>query len=267
MDRRMRTQGGFTLTELIIVIVITGTLAVISVQFVSLSTRGAIDTAARQRLAQTGNVINTQVSRALRNALPNSVRELDGGRCIEWIPVLAASVYETVPIATAANSFPAVAYSDSETITGRVAVYPLADNPYDLTEPAVISPAATLPSGTGGVTVSLGSDHRFPTDSPNRRFFMVGDPRTICQDGQFLYLYSGYGFQDSPGDTLAALPANLAGGREVLGAPLEAGSGQFDFTGPTLTRNGVVRFRYRLIDFESGDSLALSQEVQIRNVP
>ena len=45
----MQRSGGFTLVELVMVIVLLGIVATISVQFVALSTRGAIDAGDRQQ--------------------------------------------------------------------------------------------------------------------------------------------------------------------------------------------------------------------------
>ncbi|MFE8072911.1 prepilin-type N-terminal cleavage/methylation domain-containing protein [Marinobacteraceae bacterium S3BR75-40.1] len=262
-------QRGFTMVELIIVIIVMAIVATISVRFVTLSTQGAIDNSVRQRLAQAAAVINAQVSRALRNALPGSVRELDGGRCIEWIPIEAASVYLSVPINTAANTFEAVAYRPGSDVGGRIAVYPIAGNPYDLTSPGVVSPNATVPAGSGQVTVSLDANHRFVTDSPTRRFFLIDSPRTFCQGSgsAFLYRYQGYGFNGTAAGTLANLPTTFGGGRSVIGARLEVGSVNFSYQAPTLTRNGVVAFQYTLVDEASDETLAVSQEVQVRNVP
>ena len=52
-----------------------------------------------------------------------------------------------------------------------------------------------------------------------------------------------------------------------MGARLGAGSMSFSYSVPTLTRNGVVAFRYSLFEPASGETLAVSQEVQVRNVP
>lgn len=55
--------------------------------------------------------------------------------------------------------------------------------------------------------------------------------------------------------------------REVLAATLQAGSLMFDVTPPTLQRGAVVSFSFILEDTASGETTAVSQEVQIRNVP
>ena len=78
----MRRAGGFTLIELITVIVILSIVSLISVRFVSLSVQGAIDTANRQRLAMTAGIINEKLRRDLRDAEDTDVGADD--QCIEF---------------------------------------------------------------------------------------------------------------------------------------------------------------------------------------
>lgn len=91
----MRRAAGFTLVELVIVIVLLAIVATISVQFVALSTRGAIDVSARQQRALQGVVISEQISRELREAFPLSIRVADN--CLEWLPIEAGTAYTDLP--------------------------------------------------------------------------------------------------------------------------------------------------------------------------
>lgn len=91
----MRRAAGFTLVELVIVIVLLAIVATISVQFVALSTRGAIDVSARQQRALQGVVISEQISRELREAFPLSIRV--AGNCLEWLPIEAGTAYTDLP--------------------------------------------------------------------------------------------------------------------------------------------------------------------------
>lgn len=256
----MRARG-FTLVELIIVIVLLAIVSTISVQFISLSTQGAIDTGARQQRSLAGVVLSEQISRALRNALPNSVRVSADGKCVEWMPVVAASVYLDLPNGNAPDSFQAVALPAGESAAGRMVVYGYAGNLYVPSNPGPISPPGTVPAGASEVTVTLSQPHRFAGNSPERRFFVVGDPMTYCQAGGFLYRYRDYGIASTVGGALAAAT------REVLAANLVEDSVSFAFTPPTLQRAGVVAFSGVLEDTDSGESLPITQEVQIRNVP
>src|SRR5690554_1980814 len=99
----MRRQAGFTLIELIMVIVLLAIVATVSVQFVSLSTRGALDVGARQHRSLAGVVVSEQISRQLREALPTSVRINASGSCVEWMPIRAASYYLNLPDSMSAN--------------------------------------------------------------------------------------------------------------------------------------------------------------------
>lgn len=261
----MTRRGGFTLIELVMVIILLGIVATISVRFVILSTGGAIDTGARQQRALAGVVISEQISRALRHALPTSVRT--NGTCIEWMPVVAASTYIDLPRGNSPDSFQAVALANGESANGRIVVYGYSGDLYNPASPGPISPPATVPDGASEVTVTFDANetHRFNANSPQKRFYVVSDPITFCQSpgSRFLYRYSDYGIQSSIAD---GLPASMPG-RQVLAATLQVGSLNFQVTPPTLQRGAVVAFEFVLEDVDSGEATAFHQEVQIRNVP
>lgn len=266
---RLTGQRGFTLTELIIVIVLLGIISVIPISFIRYSAQGALDTANRQRLAMAAGVISEQISREIRVALPGSVRLSSDKRCLELIPIIAGTVYRNAPIISAQPSFPVLALPGGGSSTGHAVIYPYAATTSELyspTTPGVLSPmSATLPAGTGTVNLTFDSaSHQFLTDSPMRRFFMVDTPVTFCQEGQFVYRYSDYGFQLTVG---AALPGTFADGREVIGAPLETSSLMFSFVPPSLQRNGLVTFEFALQSDQSAERIYVAQEVQLRNVP
>ncbi|MDI9246678.1 type II secretion system protein [Marinobacter sp. CHS3-4] len=259
----MRRSAGFTLTELVMVIVLLGIVATVSVQFVALSTRGAIDLSARQQRSMTGVVISEQISRQLREALPTSVRT--NGDCIEWIPIEAASNYLDLPSGPTPDSFNAVALPANRSATGRIVVYGYGSDVYDISSPGPTSPLATMPAGNPEVTVTFdgGATHRFSAKSPEKRFYVVGDPVTLCQSGQWLYRYRNYGINAT---IATSLPSTFPD-REVLAAGLAANSLNFEVTPPSLQRGAVVSFDVTLEDADSGETTAISQEVQIRNVP
>lgn len=261
----MKRAGGFTLVELVMVIVLLAIVATISVQFVTLSTRGAIDVGARQQRALAGVVISEQISRAVRAALPTSLRTGSGGSCLEWMPIVAASNYLNRPSGPTPDSFEAVPLAGGRSAAGRVVIYGYGSNVYNPTDPGPISPPATVPAGPSPVTVTFdgGATHRFSQQSPERRFYVVSGPEAVCQAGAFLYRYSGYGINASPA---SGLPSSYPG-REVMAANLVPGSLEFEVTPPSLQRGAVVSFSFELADPESGETTAITQEVQVRNVP
>ena len=93
-----RKTAGFTLIELVMSIALMAIVATISVGFVQQSSQGMIDSSGRQQLAATGYVVNEQVSRAVRDSLPGSVRTTPDGQCVEYMPVLAASIYTDLQV-------------------------------------------------------------------------------------------------------------------------------------------------------------------------
>ena len=118
---------GFTLIELVMVIVVLGILAAGSVKFIAFSAQGLVDTTERQALASSATIAVEKVMREVRRALPNSVRRFpDGGaECIEMVPILYSSEYISIPTASAAISFDSIKFVNGDgTEAGYAAVYP-----------------------------------------------------------------------------------------------------------------------------------------------
>ncbi|OUS06779.1 hypothetical protein A9Q81_02365 [Gammaproteobacteria bacterium 42_54_T18] len=257
---------GFTMIELIIVIVILGILSVGSVRFISQTTQGVIDSAERQRIASIGIIAMEKMSRELREALPNSIRVDGSGECIEFVPIAGGSQYTDIPILTASTTITAVKtnYAASlNTTYDRIAVFPASlSQVYGGADPgpisSLISTIAVIAGDEEGVTLS--SNHQFLADSPQRRFFIVKDPVTYCYSGGILFRYKNYGFQSAMG---TSRPTTFAGGREVLANSLT--SATFSYVSATLSRNGVVSIDMTLS--EGGETQMLDYEVIIRNVP
>ncbi len=263
----MKNARAFTLIELLITLVIGGIVAAVSVSFISQASRSLVDTGSRQQLAGTGAIISEQISRRLRQALPGSVRTTSDRSCVEFMPLLAASAYTELEVSKAISSLVAVPYSTVVDVTGYMSVFPLTGNLYNPGTTGPLTPfTATLPAGSAPTNVSFSQPHRFPSGSPQQRLFVSAQPQAICQDGEWLYLYSGYGFINSVAQLKANLPSTFAGGREVLANGLLTDSLEFRFTPPTLQRNGLVTLRFTLSG-TNGDQLTMAQEVQVRNVP
>jgi MSHA biogenesis protein MshO len=86
---------------------------------------------------------------------------------------------------------------------------------------------------------------------------VVSQPNALCSEsGNLLVLYSNYNIDESYGSgTSAILVADLGGPAE------------FTFVPATLRRSALVTFSFELMSPGSSETLNVSQEVQIRNVP
>lgn len=256
-------QQGFTLVELVAVIVLLGILSMGTVGFISDSSKGLASTMSRTKLAGDARSAIDRVSMSLRDALPNSVRV--AGACIEFMPIAAATAYITLPVSAAAASFRVVPFDPLPVPAGglRAVVYPSAAV-YTPGSPGVISEEASLSAVdvNNEVTVTLAAAHQFSLPSPSRRLFLVRTPISYCLEATQLWRYENYGFFNTQPST-ADLP-NTRPNRALIAQNV---SNLLPFTlgAPTLTRNAVVQID---MTFErDGDSVRIDDQVQVRNVP
>jgi MSHA biogenesis protein MshO len=212
-------QQGFTLAEMIIVVVILGVLAAASAVFI----RGPVDayfaSARRAELSDIADTAMRRIGRDVRAALPNSVRV--AGACngaaacyLEYIPVVAGGRYRAELSSTGTGnpldfgnnsdtSFDIIGPAISIPAAGTkwVAIYNLGITGADAySGDAGAADVRRRYNGAGGAvsSISFVSATRFPFESPARRFQVVTSPVTYAcapavAGGQLLR-YEGYAF-------------------------------------------------------------------------
>lgn len=259
MISNLKQQQGFNLIELIVVIAVLGILMAGTAVYITNSMTAYTDVARRDQLTSLGRVTIERVARALRTALPNSIRVQNN--CIEFFPVKTGSVYLSLPTDVASNSFSATSFTPPAG-TSYVVVYPYNVTAlYAQTNPGPIAQFSSS-AGTPTATVTLSAAHRFAQHAPQRRFYLAGNPVSFCIVGTNLYRYNGYGInaaQSAPPGSGAALVAQ--GIQTLDGATTVT---PFTYTPGNLIRNAIVSLDFRfLLD---GEWIRLSHEVQIRNV-
>jgi MSHA biogenesis protein MshO len=276
-DKRVKimgnTQQGFSLIELIMVIVILAVLSVGSVQFISYSALGYVDTVRRSELASSATIVSEKISRLVRDALPGSVRVNSDQRCLEFIPVIAATRYIEAPVAGHPGSLTrvtAVPIDAALPQTGYLAIYPLGDinRIYNdtLATGFITNDVAVIAPPQSGASVFTFSSFQFMLESPFQRLFITSQPVAFCQDGTRVYFYRNYGFVGDISNLNASLPTS-APNRLMVGDQLQTSSVVFNFLTSSLRRNAVVSFQMTFVNSNSSESLVVNQEVQIRNVP
>lgn len=272
--KTVNKSAGFTLIELIMVIVILAIMGTVSVKFISNSARGLVDTGERQALASSATIAVEKVLREVRRALPNSLRVFDDGanKCLELVPILYSSVYLSVPTASAATSFKSIQFVNAVGgESGYVAVYPSSpESVYDANKAVSSMTAVASTVGAVGsadenlqtITFTGGASYRFPTDSPKKRFYLVSQPISFCNDGSGrLWRYQNYGFYPNENN----IP--FASADKVLIAD-SLQNLEFNYSLAQLQRNAVVRMSVTIVrPNDASELINVSQEVQLRNVP
>lgn len=93
-------QSGFTMVEMIMVIVITGIIGGIVAVFIRAPVQGYVDSARRAELTDIADTAFRRLARDVRTAVPNSIRVSAAGcagTCVEFMPTRDGGRYRTNP--------------------------------------------------------------------------------------------------------------------------------------------------------------------------
>lgn len=268
-------QRGFTLVEMVAVIVLLSFGLIAGSQLFTMTAQSYRDTATRAKLTQDGRFVIERITRELREALPGSVQTSTSGsgaaqiQCIQWVPVIAASRYLTLPTASV-NHFTVMEVNQTlpTGTTLYAVVFPVGDDTIygsGNTHGSALRRLATTPINAGGELdtstdeIYLAAIETFSASSPSERVFFTTTPVAICARDGNLLRYSNYGFVAPTILTSGVLLAeNVLGGDTV---------GVFNVSGATLTRNAMVELDIRIRDVRTEETLRLQHTVFVRNVP
>lgn len=284
---RLSKSTGFTLIELVTVIVLLGILSVGISGFLKIGSEMFVDVKNRSEIVATARFAMERLNRELRSALPNSVVSnpttgFDSSeiQCIQYTPILSAAHYLDIPTVDA-NELENTTLSVIEfnlnglvldgTSDVRVVVYPIksadiydtSSNKTWLLENTTLDESQAV-GNSKQWDINFSNNVLFEADSPTRRLYFIDNKVSYCVRRTELKRFVG----NNPLDE--ANPATFFNNNGVLMATdllFDIASGEYPFriSEATQSRNSMALIK--LIFSRNGESVVFNNEVHIPNAP
>jgi MSHA biogenesis protein MshO len=264
---KSRTSG-FTLVELILVIVVLGIVGIATTSYLGLGAQMYADAAGRDQLLSQSRFAIERLTRELRNVVPNSVRTWNNGQCIEFAPLLQAGRYEGSLVS------PTTLFSTANWGTlvantlALMTVYPVnAGTDIYLQQRVASMLSLTVNPNPRLLNVTFTFPGNVVPNSPSQRMYFMTPPVAYCVVGTTLLRYQRASIESVAG---ANLPTGVLMAENIdlnFYTDPNPDIPVFSFENSVvLTRNAVVHIR---LAFRSNfnDTLVFNQEIHIPNVP
>ncbi len=272
---------GFTLVEMVTVIVLLGIVAAVITPFIANSVRAWQDSEARADLVAKGRLALERLAREVRLAVPNSLVVLNGGQGIEFVRTRSGGRY-IARFDNYGSAFSRINRRFRRNATLTQGLYVMGSG-YGFAAGDVLVIGNTSPAGlrsfpgsgpavalSGVVATTAAADgtdlgqilqfanHRFATQSPGRHFSIADATIEVGLSGDGLrwHQVAGISGYDGVADWGAGDPLLVDGISAIT----------FDYVPGTPTATGVLRMDLQLA-LGADHGLRLYHEVHVRNTP
>jgi MSHA biogenesis protein MshO len=199
-------MSGFTLVELVIVIVVMAILGGISVSFIKNSVLAYVNSEAYYELADRADISLSRMSRDIRNALPNSVWVPGGsGSYVQFVPIKAGGRYQQEDFDAGSLTLDVLGPMVNVDAGDKLVIYNMGIAGADVYEGSNIRPVSANASSvtfTGAL---------FPFASPGGRFYVVNTAVIYACDlpNRRLVMYSNVDISAGLAPNFNGLTANV----------------------------------------------------------
>lgn len=285
LSQPRRSVSGFTLIELIMVIVIMGIVGTMVAVFMKKPFDAYIDSARRAALTDVADTVVRRMARDIHKALPNSLRQSispapANAQCIEFIATKTGGRYRVEEAATGDNkslNFGAVdttfnMLGSNSTFAGSalppdqqiavsdvIAVYNLGIAGADAYQGTNTAAVSAVTNGTE-TKIDLGAvGKQFPLASGSNRFHVIPGGEQVVS-----YVCSGSQLRR----TVSTLATASGTSCPTTGPAIATNVGACSFVyDNTDLRNALVQMNITFTDSNSGESVSLYHEVHVDNTP